>query len=112
MLKSGLELDLVFCCVRGRFFTLWLTHIFFNFKPEWYNKVTIHEKGACKYLEEDLLKVEKDVDSVAQIEFNKHGSKSAEQAATPSPEKGTTFDENTIVGMEDDLNTLFEQQTI
>ncbi|KAH0714414.1 hypothetical protein KY284_007319 [Solanum tuberosum] len=49
-------------------------------------------EGAAKFFEEELLKVEKDVDSprkeVMVVECNKHGSKSAELATTPSsPEK-------------------------
>nr|QRG33153.1 Rpi-amr1i [Solanum americanum] len=71
---------------------------------------TENREGACKFFEEELLKVEKDVDSlrkeVVQIKFNKNGSKSAELATTPSsPEKST------IVGMEDDFNTILDRLT-
>ncbi|WMV53715.1 hypothetical protein MTR67_047100 [Solanum verrucosum] len=76
---------------------------------------TESREGACKFFEEELVKVEKDVDSleqeVMQIEFNKHGSRSAELAAAPSsPEKGK-IEENTIVGMEDDFNTILDRLT-
>ncbi|KAH0745541.1 hypothetical protein KY285_007198 [Solanum tuberosum] len=46
------------------------------------------------------------------VEFNKHGSKSTELATTSfSPEKGTIHEENTIVGMEDDFNTILDHLT-
>ncbi|KAK4708063.1 hypothetical protein R3W88_028988 [Solanum pinnatisectum] len=76
---------------------------------------TESREGACKFFEEELLKVEKDVDShrkeVMVVEFNKHGSKSTELATTSfSPEKGT-IEENSIVGMEDDFNTILDRLT-
>ncbi|XP_006365678.2 putative late blight resistance protein homolog R1C-3 [Solanum tuberosum] len=43
-----------------------------------------------------------------QIEFNKHGSKSA---ATPSSPEKSTIEENSIVGMEDDFNTILDRLT-
>ncbi|KAK6791750.1 hypothetical protein RDI58_010831 [Solanum bulbocastanum] len=72
-------------------------------------------EGACKFFEEELLKVEKDVDSLRKevmlIEFNKHETRSAELATTIySPEK-STIEENTIVGMEDDFNVILDRVT-
>ncbi|KAL3339469.1 hypothetical protein AABB24_028199 [Solanum stoloniferum] len=72
-------------------------------------------EGACKFFEEELLKVEKDVDSLRKevmlIEFNKHETRSAELATTTySPEK-STIEENTIVGMEDDFNVILDSVT-
>ncbi|KAL3323871.1 hypothetical protein AABB24_038174 [Solanum stoloniferum] len=77
---------------------------------------TESREGACKFFEEELLKVEKDVDSlrqeVMQIEFNKHGRRSAElAAATPSSPEKSTIEENTIVGMEDEFNTILDRLT-
>nr|QRG33151.1 Rpi-amr1h [Solanum americanum] len=77
---------------------------------------TENREGACKFFEEELLKVEKDVDSlskeVMQIDFNKHGSRSAELATTdPSSPGKSTNEENTIVGMEDDFNTILDRIT-
>nr|QRQ90283.1 putative resistance protein Rpi-amr1_2271 [Solanum americanum] len=69
---------------------------------------TENREGACKFFEEELLKVEEDVDSlrkeVMQIE---HGSRSAELATTDpsSPEKSR------IVGMEDEYNTILDRLT-
>ncbi|WMV53694.1 hypothetical protein MTR67_047079 [Solanum verrucosum] len=70
---------------------------------------------AAKFFEEELLKVEKDVDSLRKemmvVEFNKHGSKSAELATTPySPEK-SIIEENTVVEKEDDFNTILDRLT-
>ncbi|KAH0775862.1 hypothetical protein KY290_007273 [Solanum tuberosum] len=77
---------------------------------------TENREGACKFFEEELVQVEKDVDSlrqeVMQIEFNKHGSRSAElAAATPSTPEKSTIEENSIVGMEDDFNTILDRLT-
>ncbi|KAH0745537.1 hypothetical protein KY285_007194 [Solanum tuberosum] len=73
---------------------------------------TENREGACKFFEEELVQVEKDVDSlrqeVMQIEFNKHGSKSA---ATPSSTEKSTIEENSIVGMEDDFYTILDRLT-
>ncbi|XP_049380786.1 putative late blight resistance protein homolog R1A-10 isoform X2 [Solanum stenotomum] len=73
---------------------------------------TESREGACKFFEEELVQVEKDVDSlrqeVMQIEFNKHGSKSA--VTLSSPEK-SAIEENSIVGMEDDFNTILDRFT-
>uniref|UniRef100_M0ZPD8 NBS-coding resistance gene analog n=1 Tax=Solanum tuberosum TaxID=4113 RepID=M0ZPD8_SOLTU len=73
---------------------------------------TENKEGACKFFEEELVQVEKDVDSlrqeVMQNEFNKHGSKSA--VTLSSPEK-STIEENSIVGMEDDFNTILDRLT-
>nr|QRG33147.1 Rpi-amr1c [Solanum americanum] len=75
---------------------------------------TENTEGACKFFEEELLKVEKDVHSlskeVMQIKFNKHGSRSAELATThPSSPGKSRIEENTIVGMEDDFNTILDR---
>nr|QRQ90284.1 late blight resistance protein Rpi-amr1_2272 [Solanum americanum] len=77
---------------------------------------TENREGACKFFEEELLKVEKDVDSlrkeVMQIDFNKHGSRSGELARTgPSSQEKSTIEENTIVGMEDEYNTILDRLT-
>ncbi|KAH0714429.1 hypothetical protein KY284_007334 [Solanum tuberosum] len=70
---------------------------------------------ACTSFYEELLKVEQQVyflnKEVMLVKFNNHGSKSAELARTSSsPEKGT-IEENTIVGMEDDFNTILDRLT-
>ncbi|MCD7445841.1 hypothetical protein HAX54_000080 [Datura stramonium] len=69
-----------------------------------------NREAACKFFEEEFLRVEKDVDSLRKemlvIEFNKHGSKSAKLARTPSSPEQSTIEENTIVGMEDEFNTI------
>ncbi|MCE5167338.1 hypothetical protein HAX54_049088, partial [Datura stramonium] len=74
-----------------------------------------NREAACKFFEEELLRVEKDVDSLRKevlvIEFNKHGSKSAELARIPSSPEQSTIEENTIVGMEDDFNTVLDHIT-
>ncbi|XP_069146449.1 putative late blight resistance protein homolog R1A-10 isoform X1 [Solanum lycopersicum] len=72
-------------------------------------------EGAAKFFEEELLKVEKDVDSLRKevmvVEFSKHGRKCAELATTPSSPEKSTIEENTIVGMEDDFNIIFDRVT-
>ncbi|KAH0714398.1 hypothetical protein KY284_007303 [Solanum tuberosum] len=45
------------------------------------------------------------------IEFNSHGSKSAELARISSSLEKSTIDENTIVGMDDDFNTILDRVT-
>ncbi|KAH0775837.1 hypothetical protein KY290_007248 [Solanum tuberosum] len=76
---------------------------------------TEKREGAAKFFEEELLKVEKDVDSprkeVMVVECNKHGSKSAELASISSSLKKSTIEENTIVGMEDDFNIILDRLT-
>ncbi|KAH0714418.1 hypothetical protein KY284_007323 [Solanum tuberosum] len=76
---------------------------------------TESREGACKFFEEELVKVEKDVDSlrqeVMQMEFNKHGRRSAELATTPSSPEKIKIEENTIIGMEDDFNTILDRLT-
>uniref|UniRef100_M1C9I7 NBS-coding resistance gene analog n=1 Tax=Solanum tuberosum TaxID=4113 RepID=M1C9I7_SOLTU len=76
---------------------------------------TEKREGAAKFFNEELLKVEKDVDSlnkeVMLIEFNKHGSKSAELASISSSLEKSTIEENTIVGMEDDFNIILDRLT-
>ncbi|KAH0711632.1 hypothetical protein KY289_007591 [Solanum tuberosum] len=76
---------------------------------------TEKREGAAKFFEEELLKVEKDVDSlnkeVMLIEFNKNGSKSAELASISSSLQKSTIEENTIVGMEDDFNIILDRLT-
>ncbi|XP_049387435.1 putative late blight resistance protein homolog R1A-10 [Solanum stenotomum] len=70
---------------------------------------------ACRSFHEELLKVEEQVyflnKEVMLIEFNKHGSKSAELARISSSLEKSTIEENTIVGMEDDFNTLLDRLT-
>ncbi|KAH0777693.1 hypothetical protein KY290_009104 [Solanum tuberosum] len=72
-------------------------------------------EGAAKFFEEELLKVEKDVDclrkEVMVVEFNKHGRKCAELATTPSSPEKSTIEENSIVGMEDDFNIILDRVT-
>ncbi|KAK4708078.1 hypothetical protein R3W88_029003 [Solanum pinnatisectum] len=67
---------------------------------------------ACRSFYEELLKVEQQVyflnNEVMLIEFNKHRSKSAELATTPSSPEKSTIEENTIVGMEDDFNIILD----
>ncbi|KAG5570511.1 hypothetical protein H5410_060277 [Solanum commersonii] len=70
---------------------------------------------AGRFFYEDLLKVEEQVYflnkevMVMVIDVNKHGSKSAELATTPSSPDKSTVEENTIVGMEDDFNTIHDR---
>ncbi|KAK4708149.1 hypothetical protein R3W88_029074 [Solanum pinnatisectum] len=70
---------------------------------------------ACTSFYEELLKVEQQVyflnKEVMLLEFNKHGSKSAELARISSSQDKSTFEENTIVGMEDDFNTILDRLT-
>ncbi|KAH0745542.1 hypothetical protein KY285_007199 [Solanum tuberosum] len=77
--------------------------------------LTEMREETCKFFEEELVKVEKDVDSlrkeVVQIESNEHGNKSAELAITPSSPEKRTIEENTIVGMEDDFNIILDRLT-
>nr|QRG33148.1 Rpi-amr1d [Solanum americanum] len=67
---------------------------------------------ACRSFYEELLKVEQQVyflnKEVMLIEFNKLGRRSEELATNPfSPEK-IRIEENTVVGMEDDFNTILD----
>ncbi|KAH0775851.1 hypothetical protein KY290_007262 [Solanum tuberosum] len=70
---------------------------------------------ACKSFYEELLKVEQQVyflnKEVMLMEFNKHGSKSAELARISSSPEKSTIEENTIVGMVDDFNTILDRLT-
>ncbi|WMV53803.1 hypothetical protein MTR67_047188 [Solanum verrucosum] len=77
---------------------------------------TESREGACKFFDKELVKVEKDVDSLRKevmvVKFNKHGSKSAELATTPfSPDQKSTIVENTVVGIKDDFNTILDRLT-
>ncbi|KAM3271047.1 hypothetical protein P3S67_029250 [Capsicum chacoense] len=67
---------------------------------------------ACKSFYEELLEVEKEVYLLSKelmlIEFNKHGSKSAELARTSSLGK-RIVKENIVVGMKDDFNTILDR---
>ncbi|PHT31635.1 hypothetical protein CQW23_27972 [Capsicum baccatum] len=73
------------------------------------------QQRACIFFNEELLKVEEDVDSlrkeVMQIEFNNHRNKSAELARTSSSPGKSRIEENMIVGMEDDFNTILDRLT-
>ncbi|KAK4727192.1 hypothetical protein R3W88_032109 [Solanum pinnatisectum] len=68
---------------------------------------------ACRSFYEELLKVEEQVyflnKEVMMIDVNKHESKSAELATTPSSPEKITIDGSTIVGMEDDFNTILDR---
>ncbi|KAK4708053.1 hypothetical protein R3W88_028978 [Solanum pinnatisectum] len=70
---------------------------------------------ACRSFYEELLKVEQQVyflnKELMSIEFNNHGSKSAELARISSSPEKSTIEENTIVGMEDDFNTILDRVT-
>uniref|UniRef100_M0ZPC4 Disease resistance protein BS2 n=2 Tax=Solanum tuberosum TaxID=4113 RepID=M0ZPC4_SOLTU len=70
---------------------------------------------ACTSFYQELLKVEEQVyflnKEVMQIEFNNHGSKSAELARISSSLEKSTIEENTVVGMEDDFNTILDRVT-
>ncbi|TMW88198.1 hypothetical protein EJD97_018924 [Solanum chilense] len=71
---------------------------------------------ACRSFYKELLKVEKQVyflnKEVMLIEFNNHEkSKSAELAAISSSPEKSTIKENSIVGMEDDFNTILDRLT-
>ncbi|KAH0674584.1 hypothetical protein KY284_025671 [Solanum tuberosum] len=77
--------------------------------------LAIHEdkrEKACKSFYKELLKVEEQIyflnKEVMLIEFNNHGNKSPELETTSfSAEKGRV-EENTIIGMEDDFNTILD----
>ncbi|KAH0713518.1 hypothetical protein KY289_009477 [Solanum tuberosum] len=70
---------------------------------------------ACTSFYEELLKVEQQVyflkKLVMLIEFSMHGSKSAELATTSSSPEKNKIEENTIVGMQDDFNTILDRVT-
>ncbi|XP_015160027.1 disease resistance protein RPP13-like [Solanum tuberosum] len=70
---------------------------------------------ACTSFYEELLKVDEQVyilkKQVMLIEFSMHGSKSAELATTSSSPERSKIEENTIVGMQDDLNTILDRVT-
>ncbi|KAH0777694.1 hypothetical protein KY290_009105 [Solanum tuberosum] len=70
---------------------------------------------ACRSFYEELLKVEQQVyflnKEVMLLEFNKHGSKSAELARISSSPEKSTIEENSIVGMEDNFNTILDRLT-
>ncbi|XP_049387627.1 putative late blight resistance protein homolog R1B-12 [Solanum stenotomum] len=70
------------------------------------------QQKACRSFYEELLKVEQQVyflnKEVMLIEFNNHGSKSAELARISSSLEKSTIEENTIVGMEDDFNIILD----
>uniref|UniRef100_K4D4S4 Uncharacterized protein n=1 Tax=Solanum lycopersicum TaxID=4081 RepID=K4D4S4_SOLLC len=71
---------------------------------------------ACRSFYQELLKVEEQVyflnKEVMLIEFNNHEkSKSAELAAISSSLEKSTIKENSIVGMEDDFNTILDRLT-
>ncbi|XP_033509372.1 putative late blight resistance protein homolog R1A-3 isoform X2 [Nicotiana tomentosiformis] len=69
---------------------------------------------ACKSFNEELQKVEKEVDSLRkelmEIEFIKHGTKSAE-ASTSTSSKRYATEQHTVVGMKDDFNTILDRLT-
>ncbi|KAH0716152.1 hypothetical protein KY284_009057 [Solanum tuberosum] len=75
----------------------------------------VKRQKACKSFYEELLKVEQQVyflnKEVMLIEFNSHGSKSAELARISSSLEKSTIDENSIVGMEDDFNIILDRVT-
>ncbi|XP_060214620.1 disease resistance protein RPP13-like [Lycium barbarum] len=70
---------------------------------------------ACKSFNDELQKVEKEIDSlkneVMQIEFNKHGRKSAEATTSSSSSRRYTTEHNIVVGMEDDFNIILDRLT-
>ncbi|KAH0777692.1 hypothetical protein KY290_009103 [Solanum tuberosum] len=76
---------------------------------------TKRRKKACRSFYAELLKVEEQVyflnKEVMLVEFNKHRSKSAELATTPSSPEKSTIEENSIVGMEDDFNIILDRVT-
>ncbi|XP_049380849.1 putative late blight resistance protein homolog R1B-16 [Solanum stenotomum] len=76
---------------------------------------TKRRKKACRSFYAELLKVEQQVyflnKEVMLVEFNKHRSKSAELATTPSSPEKSTIEENSIVGMEDDFNIILDRVT-
>ncbi|XP_070016765.1 uncharacterized protein [Nicotiana sylvestris] len=69
---------------------------------------------ASKSFNEELQKVEKEVDSLRkdlmEIEFIEHGSKSAE-ASTSTSSKRYATEQHTVVGMKDDFNTILDRLT-
>ncbi|KAK4358403.1 hypothetical protein RND71_024013 [Anisodus tanguticus] len=73
-----------------------------------------NRERACRCFNEELQEVEKEGSSlkkeVMQIDFNKHGSKSAEATTTSSSRRYAT-EHNTVVGMEDDFNSIVDHLT-
>ncbi|XP_060215781.1 putative late blight resistance protein homolog R1B-16 [Lycium barbarum] len=74
-----------------------------------------NRERACRSFSEELVEVEKEVDSlkkeVMQIEFNKLGFKSTEATITSSSSRRYATEHSTIVGMEDDFNTIVDRLT-
>nr|XP_009786584.1 PREDICTED: disease resistance RPP13-like protein 4 [Nicotiana sylvestris] len=69
---------------------------------------------ACKSFNEELQKVQKEVDSLRkelmEIEFIEHGSKFAE-ASTSTSSKRYATEQHTVVGMKDDFDTILDRLT-
>ncbi|PHU01846.1 hypothetical protein BC332_27097 [Capsicum chinense] len=70
---------------------------------------------ACKSFNDELQKVEKELESlkigVMQIEFSKYGSKSAEATTYSSSSRKYSTEQNTFVGMKDEFNTILDRLT-
>ncbi|KAM3269713.1 putative late blight resistance protein R1B-16 [Capsicum chacoense] len=70
---------------------------------------------ACKSFNDELQKVEKELESlkigVMQIEFSKYGSKSAEATTYSSSSRKYSNEQNTFVGMKDEFNTILDRLT-
>ncbi|KAG5611049.1 hypothetical protein H5410_022330, partial [Solanum commersonii] len=68
---------------------------------------------ACKSFYKELLKVEEQIyflnKEVMLIEFNNHGNKSPELETTSFSAEKDRVEENTIIGMEDDFNTILDR---
>ncbi|XP_059316791.1 putative late blight resistance protein homolog R1A-10 [Lycium ferocissimum] len=69
---------------------------------------------ACRSFYEELQEVKKGIESLKKKvvqEFNKHGRKSAELARTSSSSRRYAAEHNSVVGMEDDFNTILDRLT-
>ncbi|PHU03591.1 hypothetical protein BC332_28842 [Capsicum chinense] len=69
------------------------------------------QERACEAFNEELQQVEKEVIDLLREELNKHGSKCAEAKTCSSSRRYATEQNATIVGMEDDFNTITDRLT-
>ncbi|KAM3203764.1 hypothetical protein P3L10_031390 [Capsicum annuum] len=74
-----------------------------------------NRERACKDFQEELQEVEKEVGylrkEVMQIEFVKHGTRSAEATTSPSLSRYAADQNGTVFGMVDDFNSIIDRLT-
>ncbi|PHT33308.1 hypothetical protein CQW23_25108 [Capsicum baccatum] len=74
-----------------------------------------NRERACKDFQEELQEVEKEVGylrkEVMQIEFVKHGTRSAEATTSPSLRRYADDQNGTVFGMVDDFNSIIDRLT-